>query len=37
MALKNDGTGVETDLKLRVKIVRVDVENAEIKADDGIV
>jgi salicylate hydroxylase len=37
MALKIDGTGLEIDLKLGVKIVRVDVENAEIETDDGIV
>jgi salicylate hydroxylase len=37
MALKNDGTGLEIDLKIGVKIVRVDVENAEIETDDGIV
>jgi salicylate hydroxylase len=36
-ALKNDGTGLEIDLKLGIKIVRVDVENAEIETDDGIV
>jgi salicylate hydroxylase len=35
MALKNDGKGLEIDLKLGVKIVRVDVENAEIVTDDG--
>jgi salicylate hydroxylase len=37
MALKNDGTGLEIHLKLGVNIVRVDVENAEIETDDGIV
>lgn len=37
MTLKNNGTGLEVDLKLRVKTVRIDVENAEIETDDDIV
>lgn len=35
MALKDDGSGVKVDLHLGVKIVRVDVEEAEIEMEDG--
>jgi salicylate hydroxylase len=37
MALKDDGKGLKVDLKLGVKIVRVDVGKAEIELDDGTV
>lgn len=35
LALADDGSGPRVDLHLGVKIVRVDVENAEIEMDDG--
>ncbi|KAH8797273.1 hypothetical protein F5884DRAFT_905998 [Xylogone sp. PMI_703] len=35
MALKDDGIGHNVDLNLGVKIVRVDVDNAEIEMDSG--
>jgi salicylate hydroxylase len=37
MALTDNGKGMKINLKLGVKIVRVDVENAEIELDDASV
>ena len=37
MALRDDGKGPRVELKLGIKIVRVDVENAEIEMSDGTV